>query len=104
MSSRNCFAEVSFPHVVSFLSIHHEVLDHRPTISFSTICLCLQPCDVRGAERGAAAAFKVDSFLAFDLFFDFVLCDVGHFVFTQSHPVDILLVSFDDSFCVSHYF
>ena len=34
-----------------FLTIHHEVLDHRSIrmswiISTSTICLCLQPCDV----------------------------------------------------------
>ena len=30
-SSRNCFVEVCFPHVISFSSTHHEVLDHRPS-------------------------------------------------------------------------
>ena len=86
VSSRNCFVEVCFPHVISFSSIYHEVLDHRPSGCsgpfISAFCLCLQPCDMRCAERGAAAAFKY-------FFFDFVLCDVGYLVLTQSHSVDI---------------
>ena len=66
VSSRHCFAEVFFPHVISFLTTHHEVLDHRPSgcygLFLSPICLCLQPCDKGCAVRGAAAAFKFASF------------------------------------------
>ena len=29
--SRNCSAELPFPHGISFLSTHHEVLDHHPS-------------------------------------------------------------------------
>ena len=86
VSSRNCFAEVFFPHVISLLSTHHDVLDRPsgcPGPLLSAICLCLHPCDLRYVERGgAAAAFKFASFWAFAFFFDFV-------VLTQSHSVDV---------------
>ena len=32
---------------------------------------------------------KMLHFLTFDLFFDLVLCDLGHFIITQSHSVDV---------------
>ena len=74
----------------SFLPVNpHDVLDHQSIrmfwiISFSNICLCLQLCDMHGAECGPAAAFQFASVLIFDLFLDFVLCDIGHFIITQS--------------------
>ena len=83
--------EVFFPHVISCLSTHHEVLDHHTSRCsgpfLSAICFCLQHCDMVCAERGAA--FKFAHFLTFALFFDFVLCHVGYFVLTQSHSVDV---------------
>ena len=32
---------------------------------------------------------KSFNFFYFDLLFDFVLCDVGHFVVAQSHSIDV---------------
>ena len=61
---------------------------------------------MQGAEcRAAAAAFQIASFLTL-IVFDFVLCDVGNFIITQSHSVDvrILLVDLEKFSCVSHYF
>ena len=88
--SRICFSEVVFPHEFFCQSITKFLVINPSRCSglllFSNICLCLQ----QGAECGAAAAaFQLASFLISDLFFDFVLCDVGHFIITQSYPVNV---------------
>ena len=104
------------------MSIHHEVLDHQSIrmlwiMSFLEHVLLLSAklplatCRVRSAEllllsksfiwvmhaeliaellRLAKSSFH---FLTFDLFFDFVSCDVGHFIVTQSHSVDVSCLS-----------
>ena len=86
-------SEVFFHHVIFCQSITKFLIVNPSGCSgsflFSNICLCLQLCDMQGAECGAAAAFQIASFLIFDVFFDFVLCDVGHFIITQSHSIDV---------------
>ena len=94
LPSRVCFSEVFFPMYYFCQSITKFLIISPPGCSglflFSNICLCLQLCDVQGAECGAAAAaFQTCFTLIFDLFFDFVLRDVGHFIITQSHSVDV---------------
>ena len=93
VSSRNYFAEVFFPHVPSFLSTHHEVLDHRPSgCSGLVFCHLFVSATLRHAECGPWSCCCFQScfmFLTFILFFEFVTCDVGYLVLTQSHSVDV---------------
>ena len=92
VSSRNCFAEVFFPHVISFLSTHHELLDHHPSRCsgqfFCHFFVCnLATCDEQSVELLLLS--NLLHFLTFALVFDFVLCDVGLCVITQSHSDDV---------------
>ena len=67
--------------------VHQDVLD-RFFLDHFFVSATLRRAEC-GARNAVACIFKIGSFLAFELFFDFVLCDVGHFAFTQSHSVDI---------------